>query len=121
MNKQIEQVETIMTEYAERECISKEKENQTGTGFKQYFFSSDARRNGNQEYTKNKEELFCQIFENVENPKTLAKDFKQFIAYPYKLECHKHFASWSHYQHHLSHMKGQNLSAVQESNDVQTN
>lgn len=38
MNKQIEQVETIMTEYAERECISKEKENQTGTGFKQFFF-----------------------------------------------------------------------------------
>ena len=34
----------------------KEKENQTGTGFKQFFFSSDVRRNGKQEYTINEEE-----------------------------------------------------------------
>ena len=34
----------------------KEKENQTGTGLKHFFFPSDARRNGKQEHTMNEEE-----------------------------------------------------------------
>lgn len=63
MNKQIEQVETIMTEYAERESVSaKRKKTKLGRGFKQSFFSSDARQNGNLDYTINEEGLILSNF-----------------------------------------------------------
>ena len=42
-------------------------------GFKHSFFSSDARRNGKQEYTINEEESILSNSWNVENPKTLKK------------------------------------------------
>ena len=120
MNKQIEQVETIMTKHAERVCI-KRKKTKLEQVLSNFFFKWHKKNWKTRVYTINEEESILSNFWNVENPETLTRDFTQFIAYPYKLECHKHFASWSHYQHHLSHMKGQNLWAVQERNDVQTN
>ena len=61
MNKQIEQIETIMTKHAERVCI-KRKKTKLEQVLSNFFFSSDARRNGEQEYTMNEEEsilLYC--------------------------------------------------------------
>ena len=92
MNKQIEQVETITTKHAERVCI-KRKKTKLEQVLSNFFFQVTQEELENKSiYNKWRRVNFVK-FLNVENPETLTRDFTQFIAYPYKLECHKHFAS----------------------------